>query len=81
MIYPVIPSDKKVIILVDYKGVRVARYIEYAPFMFEVQLADNWQALEPAALAAVTAQIGAISGPDIYPCPDDLAALAVWPGE
>jgi len=78
MIYPVIPSDKKVIISVEMSGYIVARYIQTAPYAFEVQHAENWQDLEAQACQAVEDLVGAPAN-DHYPCPPGLAEQAVWP--
>ena len=78
MIYPVIPEDKTPIIAVESGRFIVARYVEVQPFRFEVQRAENWEALEPLAVALVESEVGATAA-DHYPCPDDLVALAVWP--
>ena len=78
MIYPVIPSDKKVIISVEMSGYIVARYIQTAPYTFVVQHAENWQDLEAQARQAVLELMGAPAN-DVYPCPPDLAEQAVWP--
>ncbi len=78
MIYPVIPQDKRPVIAVQNQRCIVSRYIRTSRFTFEVQPATNWQDLESAARVAVEDQVGAITGDDHYPCPEDLAALAVW---
>ncbi len=78
MVYPVIPEHKRAIIVVENIRYMVARYIEIMPHRFEVQPAENWEALELLALALVESEIGAAAA-DHYPCPDELAALAVWP--
>lgn len=78
MIYPVIPEHKKPIIAVEKGRYIVSRYIEGAPFRFDVQSAKNWEALELLALALVESEVGAAAA-DHYPCPDELSALAVWP--
>ena len=78
MVYPVIPEHKKAIIVVEQGRYAVSRYVEVAPYRFEVQPAENWEALEPLALALVESEVGAAAA-DHYPCPEDLAALAVWP--
>jgi hypothetical protein len=79
MIYPVIPEDKRPIISVENNRCIVSRYVQTAPYTFRVQPAQNWEDLESAARVAVEDQVGAITGDDHYPCPDDLAAGAVWP--
>jgi hypothetical protein len=38
--------------------------------------ADNWESLEPAALAAVQSQGGAANLPGVYGCPHKLAVQA-----
>ena len=81
MIYPVIPDDKKPIISVEHHRCIVSRYVRTTRYTFEVQAAKNWEDLEPDARAVVEDQVGAITGDDHYPCPEDLAALAVWPEE
>ena len=53
MVYPVIPEHKKAIITVENGRYVVSRYIEVAPYRFEVQPATNWEALELLALALV----------------------------
>ncbi len=78
MVYPVIPEHKKAIIAVEQGRYMVSRYLERAPYRFEVQPAANWEDLEPLAVAAVESEVGAAAA-DHYPCPDALAALAVWP--
>jgi hypothetical protein len=78
MVYPVIPGDKKVIIAVENHRCAVARYIQMAPYTFTVQRAANWEALETRARQVVEDLVGAPVD-DVYPCPDDLAALATWP--
>jgi len=80
MIYPVVPSGNLPIIVTTGTRVQVARYIEVGTHAFEVQLADNWEALEEDARRVVEDQIGAITIDDHFPCPDDLAGRAVWPG-
>ena len=79
MIYPVIPQDKRVIVQVRAQRCLVARYRLAGAQTFEVQPAANWEALEPDARAAVEERFGAITEDDQFPCPDDLAARAIWP--
>ncbi len=78
MVYPVIPEHNRPIILVENGRYVVSRYLEDAPYSFYVQPAANWEALELLALALVESEVGAAAA-DHYPCPEDLAALAVWP--
>lgn len=40
--------------------------------------AANWRQLEPLALAEIERQGGSITLSGIYPCSDELAALALW---
>jgi len=51
-----------------------------APYIFEVQPARNWQALEPDARAAAQAQVGALPTHEHLPCPKELAQRARWGG-
>ena len=78
MLYPVTPHDKAVFIAVEVGRCAVARYVQTAPYTFAVQRAANWEDLEESARQAVEDLVGAPVD-DHYPCPDDLAALAVWP--
>jgi hypothetical protein len=78
MIIPLLPSDKLAIIAVRRDGVKVARYRQIGPYVYEVEYATNWQALEKEAIQTVEEQIGAIVEDADYPCPRDLAAQAVW---
>ena len=79
MIYPVVPEDKLPIIAIRNQRCMVSRYLQIAPYAFDVQPAANWEALEPDARRAAEAQIGALVEDDELPCPDELAARAVWP--
>jgi hypothetical protein len=79
MIYPVVPEDKLVIIAIRSQRCIVSRYLQIAPYTFDVQSAVNWEALERDARQAAEAQIGALVEDDDLPCPDELAARAVWP--
>jgi hypothetical protein len=79
MIYPVVPQDKLPIIAIRARRCMVSRYLQTAPYTFDVQPAINWEALEPDARRAAEAQIGALVDNDELPCPGDLAARAVWP--
>jgi hypothetical protein len=78
MIYPVVPHDKLVIIAIRSQRCMVSRYLQTASYTFDVQPATNWEALEMDARRAAEAQIGALVEDDDLPCPDDLAARAVW---
>lgn len=78
MVYPVIPSDNLVVIQVKRGRCRVARYRETTPYTYELELARNWAALEDAARQAVETLVGAIVEDEHYPCPEALAAQAVW---
>ncbi len=78
MLYPVTPHDKAVFIAVEADRCAVARYVQTASYTFTVQRAANWEALEESARQAVEDMVGAMVD-DHYPCPDALAALAVWP--
>jgi hypothetical protein len=78
MIYPVIPEDKLPIIAVRSRRCIVSRYRQTAPYTFEVEPAENWEALEPDARQAAEAQVGALVEDDDLPCPEDLAARATW---
>jgi hypothetical protein len=78
MIIPLLPSDKLAIIAVRRDGVKVARYRQIGAYIYEVEYAANWQALEADAINAVEAQIGAIVEDADYPCPPELAAKAIW---
>jgi hypothetical protein len=77
---PVIPQDGRVIIAVRRRRAQVARYRQIGAYWYEVEIAQNWQALEAAAVAVVEGQIGAIVEDEDYPCPPELAAQAVWKG-
>jgi hypothetical protein len=79
MIYPVVPQDKLPIIAIRAQRCIVSRYRQTAPYTFDVQPATNWEALEPDARTTAEAQIGALVEDDDLPCPDELAARAVWP--
>lgn len=76
MIYPVIPSDNLVVILVHGTRCIVARYRQIGPYEFELEHAANWEALEAEACAAVQEMVGAIVESNVYPCPGALAARA-----
>jgi hypothetical protein len=78
MVYPPVPQDKLVIIVVHRGRCIVARYRQTAPYTFEVERARNWQALEPDARAAAQAQLGALTTHEHLPCPKDLANRAEW---
>jgi hypothetical protein len=78
MIIPLLPSDKLAIIAVRRDGVKVARYRQIGPYIYEVEYASNWQALEAEAIHAAEAQIGAIVEDADYPCPSALAVKATW---
>ena len=78
MVYPVIPSDNLVVIQVVRGRCRVARYMQIAPYGFEMQVARNWTALEAEARNAVEERVGAVVEDEHYPCPDALAAQAEW---
>jgi hypothetical protein len=47
MIYPVVPQDKLAIIAIRSRRCMVSRHRQVAPYIFEVQAAENWEALEP----------------------------------
>lgn len=79
MLDGVVPADKRVFIRASQRGCIVARYIQTASFEFEVQYAANWLDLQPQARRAVEQIAGAITEFGRYPCPPELAALAVWP--
>ena len=79
MIYPVVPEDKLPIIAIRARRCIVSRYLQIAPYTFDVQPATNWEALEPDARQAAEGQIGALVEDDDLPCPEDLAAQAAWP--
>lgn len=64
MVPPVVPSHNLIVILVESGRCIVARFVETAPYTFEIERASNWTALEPAAREAVTAMVGAITGDD-----------------
>lgn len=81
MIYPVIPADNLEVIQVAGGRCIVARYRQIAPYEYTLEYATNWPALEADARQVVQDFIGAITGSDVFPCPDDLAARAVWDGE
>jgi hypothetical protein len=78
MVYPPVPKDKLVIIVVHRGRCIVARYRQTAPYTFEVERARNWQALEPDARAAAQAQVGALTAHEHLPCPQELAQRARW---
>jgi hypothetical protein len=79
MIYPVVPEDKLPIIAVRDRRCMVSRYLRIAPYTIDVQPATNWEVLEPEARRAAEAHIGALVEDDDLPCPDELAARALWP--
>jgi hypothetical protein len=78
MIIPLLPSDKLPIIAVRRDGVKVARYRQIGPYIYEVEYATNWQTLEEEAIQAVEEQIGAIVEDADYDCPSALAGKAIW---
>ncbi len=78
ILYPVIPEDKRVFILVEKGQCIVARFIEIAPYEYEIERAANWLDLEPDAHQAVQDFTGAITRDDLFPCPEALVARAVW---
>jgi hypothetical protein len=77
---PVIPQDGRVIIAVRRRRAQVARYQQISAYGYEVEIAQNWQTLEAAAIAVVEGQIGAIVEDEDYACPPELAVHAVWEG-
>lgn len=81
MVTPIVPRHNLVFILVDLGACAVARYIETEPYVFKVQRAANWEALVADAHDAVVELYGAITGDDHLPCPEELAAWAVWGDE
>lgn len=78
-IIPIVPLHNLPIISVENGRVLVARYRDAGHHTFQVQIAANWEALEGDAKLAVEAMVGAIIGSEHYPCPEALAARAVWP--
>jgi hypothetical protein len=78
MITSPIPSDKKPVIVVRQGRCLVARYLDAGHYRFEVQIAANWQTLEPAARAELEEQIGAITENGHYPCSEPLADRAIF---
>lgn len=79
MIPSVIPHDNLVVIEVHSERCYVARFKQTDRFTYTLQHAANWQELEGDARRAVEDQVGAITADEILPCPDELAARAVWP--
>jgi hypothetical protein len=73
-----IPSDKLPIIVVQQGRCLVARYRDTGHYEFQVQIAENWQALEPEARAELEAQVGALTEDDHYPCSQQLADRAIF---
>lgn len=67
-------------VIVDVWNCRaaVARYVAVVGGGISSQLADNWEDLEPTAVDAIEDFGGAVNVSGHYPCPADLAALAVW---
>ncbi len=56
----------------------VARYVRLDAGTMTMERAANWQALEGDAEKAVDAAGGWITQSGHYPCPEQLAARAVW---
>lgn len=79
MLPVVLPADKQVFIHASPQRCVVSRYVQTGPYTFGVEASTNWQTLEPAARQAVEDQVGAITEPGHYSCPEALAARAVWP--
>ncbi len=59
----------------------VSRSVWVTPDEVLIERAINWEALEPDAVAAVTAQGGTLDEDETYPCPPELAARGWWPEE
>lgn len=66
--------------IIDVRNSRcyVARKRDTGSGTFTYDPAANWQQLEDLAADAVSAAGGGITLSDIYPCPESLAALALW---
>ncbi len=78
MVHPVIPADKLPVLVVTTQNVIVARFRQTSLYTFALEYAANHGALEDDARAAAEDLCGALTQPDILPCPDDLADRAVW---
>jgi len=77
MIPGLIPQDKLVFIWVHQGRARVARYVQTDDYTFQVEVAENWEALEKEALQAVVFQAG-VPIEEHYPCPPELVGRAEW---
>jgi hypothetical protein len=79
MIPAVLPEHNRIFILVEGRRCIVARYQQTATYEYAVEYASNWPDLEAEAKQAVEDQVGAITEDGHFPCPEALAARAVWP--
>ena len=81
MLPVVLPSDKLVFIEVFKRRAMISRYRltqGEEQFNYDVERAVNWRELEPDAVATVKVLGGTLRQHNHYPCPDDLAARAIW---
>jgi hypothetical protein len=77
---PQVPAHHAPLIRVWQGRAAVSRY-SGAPTDVTIELAMNWQDLEPQAVAAVLTHGGTLQPERTYPCPPELAAQGWWPEE
>lgn len=67
-------------IIIDVRNTRcyIARKRELSTTDFTYEPCANWQQLEALASEAVEAAGGGVTLSGLYPCPRDLATLALW---
>ena len=59
----------------------VSRAVWVTPDELLIERAINWEALEPDAIAVVTAHGGTLDVDHTYPCPPELATRGWWTEE